>query len=280
MSRVTDKRQLLVVVGCIVDPTTVNVPKGMAGPATVGPRVLLVRRQEAEQKEIHLMWELPGGKVDFGETAEHALVREVFEETGYRVEIVGLLPFSYTTEWQYEGFRQHTVIFCYECNALERPKGQIPRDRKIKEVNWFALDEIDFSRVLAGSREFIWHVAQKYPVELAKHASKIAYASFVRVEPDKNIHRFYSIVLQIDPAAERPYILTTRRGRLGLHGTGTPMLEFFSSDKEFRSRLLYHLKRRHQHGYALTNCSDNFPLKDLLETFPESKGSDQQLSFW
>ena len=37
------------------------------------------------------MWTLPGGGVELDETVEQAVVREVREETGYDVELIGLL---------------------------------------------------------------------------------------------------------------------------------------------------------------------------------------------
>ena len=37
-------------------------------------------------------WEFPGGKVEPGETREDALVREVTEELGCRIEVTGWLP--------------------------------------------------------------------------------------------------------------------------------------------------------------------------------------------
>jgi 8-oxo-dGTP diphosphatase len=274
-----NKRQLLVVVACILDFSAVESSEGLEKQKVL-PRVLLVRRKEAEQKEIHLMWELPGGKVDFGETAEQALVREVQEETGCQVEIVGLIPFSYATEWMYESFTQHTVIYCYECKVRERSEGEAPEDHKIKEVRWFAFDEIDFSRVLPGSREFIWQVGKQHSIDLSGFKPTVAYAYLTHIEPSKNINRFYSIVLQIDPGAEYPYIVTTRRGRLGSEGPGRPMVERFVSDNEARSEILRRLKRRRQHKYLLNDYSDNFPLKDFLETFPEPKESFRQLSLW
>ncbi|KAI5360627.1 putative NUDIX hydrolase domain-containing protein [Septoria linicola] len=59
--------------------------------STTGPQLLTVRRA-ADEKAFPNYWELPGGKVDPGETIRQGLVREVFEETGLTVrEVVGKL---------------------------------------------------------------------------------------------------------------------------------------------------------------------------------------------
>jgi len=50
-------------------------------------RVLLVRRAKSPGKGF---WSLPGGRVEFGESLHTALAREVDEETGMKIDIVGL----------------------------------------------------------------------------------------------------------------------------------------------------------------------------------------------
>jgi len=50
-------------------------------------RILLALWNEPAQKR----WTLPGGGVDLHETPEEGVVREVREETGYDVELLGLL---------------------------------------------------------------------------------------------------------------------------------------------------------------------------------------------
>ncbi|HLH76282.1 MAG TPA: NUDIX hydrolase [Candidatus Binataceae bacterium] len=52
----------------------------------IGERIVLIERLN----EPH-GWALPGGFVDFGETVEHAAVREMREETSLEVELTDLL---------------------------------------------------------------------------------------------------------------------------------------------------------------------------------------------
>jgi 8-oxo-dGTP pyrophosphatase MutT (NUDIX family) len=64
-------------------PATVVVPSVFVAVRWSGGRVLLVRRCDSGT------WELPGGRVDVGESAVDAAVRETAEETGVRVVVTG-----------------------------------------------------------------------------------------------------------------------------------------------------------------------------------------------
>jgi 8-oxo-dGTP diphosphatase len=57
------------------------------GFAFEGDRVLLTRLKDRD-------WDIPGGVIEAGETPEQAAVREVWEETCARVEIIDLIGFQ------------------------------------------------------------------------------------------------------------------------------------------------------------------------------------------
>ncbi len=53
----------------------------------VNGKVLIVRRSKGARGDFGT-WELPGGRLEFGETPEQALCREVIEEVGIAVDIL------------------------------------------------------------------------------------------------------------------------------------------------------------------------------------------------
>jgi mutator protein MutT len=79
-------------------------------------RFLLMRRVDALAM-WHGKWELPGGKVDPGETPLKALYREVKEETGLDIEKPELLG-VYTHNWELPEQTLQTFLVIYRCQAL------------------------------------------------------------------------------------------------------------------------------------------------------------------
>jgi ADP-ribose pyrophosphatase YjhB (NUDIX family) len=94
-------------------------------------RVLLTRRSIDPGRGL---WTFPGGFVDFGESASDAAIRETWEETGLKVELIGLLDvFTYSGAPIIIVYRARvtsgTLTTCDENDALEwvRP-AEIPWD--------------------------------------------------------------------------------------------------------------------------------------------------------
>jgi 8-oxo-dGTP diphosphatase len=62
-------------------------------------RILITQR--SERMKMPLKWEFPGGKIEIGENAEHAVIREIKEELNLNIRIVkSHLPYKH----QYPGF--------------------------------------------------------------------------------------------------------------------------------------------------------------------------------
>lgn len=68
-------------------------------------------------------WDLPGGKLDFGETADEALKRELKEETGLKVKSSNLeTVVSYTHKTEVEHFHHIGVIYTAEVKDIAKLK--------------------------------------------------------------------------------------------------------------------------------------------------------------
>lgn len=104
--------------------------------------------------EKNPVWELPGGRIEFGEAPEEAVVREVFEETGYQVEIIKMIPKVYSHIFHYPNCEQHTLVYTYLCRlkTLERV---VTQDEEVACIRWIKLEEVCQFHWLPGTVEFI-----------------------------------------------------------------------------------------------------------------------------
>ncbi|MFY8022671.1 MAG: NUDIX hydrolase [Candidatus Nanopelagicaceae bacterium] len=125
-----------------------------------GTKGLLIGRIDAKDaKRERLLWSLPKGHIETGETPEQAAVREVKEETGIESQIdksLGVIDFWFMAG----GKRIHKTVHHF---LFKETGGKIaPQVSEVDDVRWFPLEEIveklaypDEKKLIARSKDLI-----------------------------------------------------------------------------------------------------------------------------
>jgi len=126
-------------------------------------KVLLVKRRDVP------VYVLPGGGVDENETFENAIIREIFEESGFKVEIkkkVGeYIPVNKLARYTH----------VYECDVLS---GEATISDESKEVIFFNIDTIP--KMPPPYKEWILDALENKNELITKKLTSITYFALIK----------------------------------------------------------------------------------------------------
>ena len=104
-------------------------------------KVLLIKARQ------HGRWELPGGGIELGELVTDGLIREVFEETGYKIKLENNCPVYFENNFFYapdinDFFETLPLVFLAKLESINQIKSYIDFENEVYEIKWVPLNEL------------------------------------------------------------------------------------------------------------------------------------------
>lgn len=124
-------------------------------------RVLLIRCAVMRADGEFSFWLTPGGEIEAGEEPHAAAVRELREELGLEVEVVGPV-YTEANQFEHQGEMRDNLdfVFAARCAAEAPVLRGVTADEieMMKDIRWWTVEEVE-AAIASGARIF--------PVDLA-----------------------------------------------------------------------------------------------------------------
>jgi len=133
---------------------------------------VFVQRRSPHRRLLPGAWDIVGGHVEDGETAEAALAREIHEETGWSLRRIEAVIADW--EWQHNGLVRREFDYLVEVSGdLRRPR-LAPAEHD--DYNWVSFRDTDFLRQgLDSGNGLLWNIIAR--------ATRIRLTRDLRMEP-------------------------------------------------------------------------------------------------
>ncbi len=115
-------------------------------------RVLLIQRSDNHK------WAMPGGAAEVGDTPAENAAREVWEETGYGVEITHFLGIFDNSRYLRD-MKRHGYLLLFRGKVIS---GEATVSNESIAVQWFPLESIPWDDLSPGHFERLRHVVKWY----------------------------------------------------------------------------------------------------------------------
>lgn len=121
--------------------------------------VLLTRRNQPELPGAHGRWEMPAGKVEFGELPNETAAREVLEETGYVVNIDSRRTSVKAMIWEAVERDTHTILIAFRASVVGGERKV--QGGNVSDVRWWPIGQLPLDNLLPLDDEMIMELANE-----------------------------------------------------------------------------------------------------------------------
>ena len=132
-------------------------------------KLLMHKRNDPFNLDVHEKWEFPGGSIDFGENPRETVVREAKEESGYEVDVVKMLQHIHSQEWDRQDGKIHYQLHVipYVCKIVGGESAIDPRE--VIEAQWFEIDDVLHHDLMGPNKAIFQKILLELKALIAEH---------------------------------------------------------------------------------------------------------------